>query len=82
MLIEADGMAAVASGYNVLAFEGPGQGLTVRLDQYLTFRYDWEVVVEQVAAYAQTLPSVNGTEFILWGESFGGYFFFIITLFC
>ena len=39
--------AALSRGYNVLAFDGPGQG-SVILDQGLRFRPDWDAVVTPV----------------------------------
>jgi hypothetical protein len=35
------GLAAMERGYNVLTFEGPGQGAVIR-EQGLYFRHDWE----------------------------------------
>ncbi|WP_226352232.1 alpha/beta hydrolase [Pseudonocardia sp. ICBG601] len=45
---------ALRRGYNVLAFDGPGQGATVRAG--LHFRPDWEAVVTPVVDVAVTLP--------------------------
>ncbi|GAA2008997.1 hypothetical protein J2S58_002088 [Nakamurella flavida] len=68
----ANAVAALARGYNVLAFDGPGQGSVV-LDQGLPFRPDWENVVGPVVDHALTLPEVDGDRLVLHGWSFGGY---------
>jgi len=43
--------AALRRGFNVLAFDGPGQGAALR-EQGLTFRHDWEAVVTPVLDFA------------------------------
>src|SRR5260370_16594275 len=43
--------AALRRGYNVLAFDGPGQGAVLR-EQKLVMRPDWEAGITPVAAYA------------------------------
>jgi pimeloyl-ACP methyl ester carboxylesterase len=63
---------AVERGYNVLAFDGPGQATTRRL-LGLVFRSDWEKVVSPVIDYAITLPDVDEHRMVLMGTSFGGY---------
>jgi pimeloyl-ACP methyl ester carboxylesterase len=63
---------ALRRGYNVLAFDGPGQGSTVR-EQGLHFRPDWEAVVTPVVDFALTLPEVNASRLVLIGTSLGGY---------
>ncbi|MFD9698350.1 alpha/beta hydrolase family protein [Lentzea sp. NPDC059081] len=64
--------AALRRGYNVIAFDGPGQGSTVR-GQNLHFRPDWEAVVTPAADLALTLPEVDGERLALMGMSLGGY---------
>jgi len=64
---------AVKRGYNVLLFEGPGQGGAIRV-QKLPFRPDWETVVTPVVDYALTRPEVDAKRIALMGISFGGYF--------
>jgi pimeloyl-ACP methyl ester carboxylesterase len=63
---------ALRRGYHVLAFDGPGQGTSVR-DQGLHFRPDWEAVVTPVVDFALTLPEVDGDRLALAGTSLGGY---------
>ncbi|WP_020658232.1 alpha/beta hydrolase family protein [Amycolatopsis benzoatilytica] len=63
---------ALRRGYHVLAFDGPGQGSTVR-DQGLHFRPDWEAVVTPVVDFALTLPEADVTRLALIGTSLGGY---------
>ncbi|GHF70250.1 pimeloyl-ACP methyl ester carboxylesterase [Amycolatopsis bartoniae] len=63
---------ALRRGYHVLAFDGPGQGSTVR-EQGLHFRPDWEAVVTPVVDFALTLPEVDPGRLALVGMSLGGY---------
>lgn len=73
--LEEDYFALVAGalrrGYNVLAFDGPGQGATVRAG--LHFRPDWEAVVTPVVDVAVSLPEVDTGKIALVGTSLGGY---------
>ncbi|MDT0541259.1 alpha/beta hydrolase family protein [Streptomyces lonegramiae] len=62
---------ALRRGYNVLAFDGPGQGSTVR-EQGLHFRPDWEAVVTPAVDFALTLPEVDPERLTLVGTSLGG----------
>lgn len=64
--------AALARGYNVLTFEGPGQGRAIRL-QHLPFRPDWEKVITPVVDYALSRPDVDKNKLCLYGLSLGGY---------
>jgi len=63
---------AVKRGYNVLLFEGPGQGGVIRV-QKLPFRPNWETVVTPVVNYAITRKEVDAKRIALMGISFGGY---------
>jgi len=63
---------AVKRGYNVLLFEGPGQGGVIRV-QKMPFRPNWETVVTPVVDYAITRKEVDAKRIALMGISFGGY---------
>ncbi|MGF6888362.1 pimeloyl-ACP methyl ester carboxylesterase [Nocardia sp. GAS34] len=63
---------ALRRGYHVLAFDGPGQGSTVR-EQGLHFRPDWEAVVTPVVDFALALPEADPARLVLVGTSMGGY---------
>lgn len=63
---------ALKRGYNVLIFEGPGQGGALR-EQGLYFRRDWEKVVTPVVDFALTRPEFAPTRLALLGISMGGY---------
>jgi len=63
---------ALKRGYNVLIFEGPGQGGALR-ERKLYFRPDWEKVVTAVVDYAETRPQVDMGKLALMGISMGGY---------
>ncbi|WP_028935136.1 alpha/beta hydrolase family protein [Pseudonocardia spinosispora] len=62
---------ALRRGYNVLTFDGPGQGRNVRAG--LHFRPDWEAAVTPAVDLAFTLPEVDTTKIVLIGTSLGGY---------
>ena len=63
--------AAVERGYNVLAFDGPGQfGPTHR--ERLPFRPDWEKVVTPVVDFVLKQPGVDPERIALMGVSMGG----------
>jgi alpha-beta hydrolase superfamily lysophospholipase len=66
----ADG--ALKRGYNVLIFDGPGQGGALVM-QKLPMRADWENVVTPVVDYLLTRPDVDSARIALYGGSFGGY---------
>ncbi len=68
----ANGAAALARGYNVLAFDGPGQGAAL-LQGGLVMRPDWEAVITPVFDYLETRPDVDPTRVALMGLSLGGY---------
>jgi len=64
--------AAVERGYNVLAFDGPGQFGPLHREG-LVFRPDWEKVVGPVVDFALKRPDVEPSKIALYGISFGGY---------
>ncbi|WP_300999058.1 alpha/beta fold hydrolase [Methanoculleus sp.] len=65
-------MEGIKRGYNVLTFEGPGQGEVIRL-QHIPFRPDWENVIGPVVDYAVSRPDIDEDRIALWGISLGGY---------
>ena len=65
-------MEGIERGYNVLTFEGPGQGGVIRM-QHIPFRADWENVITPVVDYAVSRPDVDKDRIALWGISLGGY---------
>ncbi|KAH7009532.1 Alpha/Beta hydrolase protein [Ilyonectria destructans] len=63
---------ALERGFNVLAFDGPGQGQALR-QQGLVFRPDWECVITPVMDYALDRPEIKPDKVVLFGWSMGGY---------
>jgi pimeloyl-ACP methyl ester carboxylesterase len=66
------GAAALRRGYNVLAFDGPGQGAAIR-QQKLVFRPDWEAVITPVINYALTREEIAPKKLVLFGYSLGAF---------
>ena len=66
------GRAALERGYNVLIFDGPGQGAML-WDHHTVFRYDYEAAVTPVVDYALTRPDVDPHRIAIQGISQGGY---------
>jgi pimeloyl-ACP methyl ester carboxylesterase len=64
--------AALDRGYNVLAYDGPGQGAVIR-EQGLVFRPDWEAVLTPVLDYCQSRSEVDSQAIALFGYSLGAY---------
>ncbi|PHH75446.1 hypothetical protein CDD82_4445 [Ophiocordyceps australis] len=64
--------AALELGFNVIAFDGPGQGEALR-EQRLFFRPDWEHVMTPVVDYALAQPWVSQDKLVIMGVSMGGY---------
>jgi alpha-beta hydrolase superfamily lysophospholipase len=67
-----NGAAALARGYNVFAFDGPGQGAAL-VQQGLVLRPDWEAVITPVVDYLETRPDVDPNRVAVIGLSLGGY---------
>jgi len=63
--------AAVERGYNVLAFDGPGQFGPLHREG-LVFRPDWEKVVTPVVDFALGQAGVDARKLVLYGASLGG----------
>jgi pimeloyl-ACP methyl ester carboxylesterase len=64
------GPAAVRRGYNVVCFDGPGQGRNL-IRGGLPMRSDWETVVRPVIDHVLTRPDVDPERVVLVGWSFG-----------
>jgi dienelactone hydrolase len=71
-MLHLSGLAALERGFHVITFEGPGQP-TVRREQGLGFRHDWEQVVTPVVDYCETVAEIDATRLGLIGVSMGGY---------
>ena len=65
-------VGALPRGYNLLLFDGPGQGQPL-IEQGLVFRPDWENVVTPVVDFTLTRSEVDPEKVALLGWSFGGY---------
>lgn len=63
---------AVERGFNVLTYEGPGQG-GVLYEQGLLFRPEMETVVTPVIDWLLARPDVDPSKIVFVGRSFGGY---------
>ncbi|MGW4568011.1 alpha/beta hydrolase family protein [Streptomyces sp. NPDC004561] len=66
------GAPAVARGYRVLLFDGPGQQ-SMLFDRGVTFRPDWENVITPVVDLLLSRPDVDPRRIVLAGISQGGY---------
>jgi alpha-beta hydrolase superfamily lysophospholipase len=67
-----NGAAALARGYNVLAFDGPGQGSAL-VQQQLPLRPDWDHVITPVVDYLIDRPDVDAQRIVLIGMSLGAH---------
>jgi hypothetical protein len=65
------GAAGVERGYNVLIFDGPGQGAAL-FRQRLHFRPDWENVLTPVVDFALGRPEIDPERSVVSGVSPGG----------
>jgi alpha-beta hydrolase superfamily lysophospholipase len=68
----ANGAAALARGYNVLMFDGPGQGAAL-VERGLVMRADWESVITPVLDYTLARPDVDSSRVALIGLSLGAH---------
>ena len=64
--------AALERGYNVLVFEGPGQGEAL-FNQRLHFRPDFESVCAPIIDWLVSRSEVESSAMVLIGRSFAGY---------
>ncbi|TXH42829.1 MAG: alpha/beta fold hydrolase [Actinobacteria bacterium] len=67
-----NGSAAIARGYNILTFDGPGQGSAL-IDDGLTLRPDWGAVITPVVDFLSTRPDVDPARIGLVGLSLGAH---------
>lgn len=67
------GVAALRRGYNVIAFEGPGQRGFLYDNPHHPYRPDYEAVIAPVIDWALAQPTVDADRFALYAISFGGY---------
>ncbi|MDO9398758.1 MAG: alpha/beta fold hydrolase, partial [Herbiconiux sp.] len=65
------GAAGVDRGYNVLMFEGPGQG-SLLFEQDIPFTPYWQDVVTPLVDFIVAQPGVDASRIALTGWSFGG----------
>lgn len=65
------GFAALDRGYNVLFFEGPGQGSQLFVDN-VPFRPDWQNVITPIVDWLGKRSDVATDKIALRGISFGG----------
>lgn len=68
------GRYALERGYNVIAFDGPGQVGLLRYHPDMAFRPDYEVPISAVIDYALSRDDVDPERLGLLGLSYGGYF--------
>lgn len=66
------GAAAISRGYNVLCFDGPGQGQLL-IKEGIYMRHDWEHVITPVIDFLEKREDVDTSKIILYGPSWGGY---------
>jgi len=64
--------AALRRGYNILLFDGPGQGRNLIRDA-LAMRPDWEHIVAPVLDHVLERPEVDAGAIVLAGWSWGGF---------
>jgi len=70
-LLSQGGFAALERGYNVLIFEGPGQGSQLFLHN-VVFRPDWQSVVTPIVDWLGKRSDVAKDQIAIRGISFGG----------
>ena len=70
-LLTQGGFAALERGYNVLIFEGPGQGSMLFLHN-MAFRPEWEQVITPVIDMLERRSDVRSDQIAVRGISFGG----------
>ncbi len=71
-MLHVSGLAAIARGFNVVTFDGPGQPSVIR-EQGLTFIDEWENVLAPVIDWCVAEPRIDASRLGLLGYSFGGW---------
>jgi hypothetical protein len=66
------GSQALERGWNVFAYDGPGQQ-SMLFERNIPFRYDWEKVLTPVIDTLLTRPEVDGSALLGYAISQGGY---------
>lgn len=66
------GPAALERGYQVVTYDGPGQGSEL-IEEGRVFRPDWETVLDAVLKWVKQQPRVDASRIAQIGVSFGGY---------
>jgi len=66
------GLGALRRGYNILAFDGPGQQ-SMLFDRLVPFRHDWEAVLTPVVDALLARADVDGSKLAAYGISQAGY---------
>ncbi|HEY5852815.1 MAG TPA: dipeptidyl aminopeptidase, partial [Aldersonia sp.] len=66
------GAGALARGYNVLMFDGPGQQ-SMLFERNVGFRPDWEAVLTPVVDFALARPDVDPDRLVAYGISQAGF---------
>jgi hypothetical protein len=66
------GSGAVARGYNVLTFDGPGQQ-SMLFERDVPFRPDWEHVITPIVDYLSERADVDHDRIAIYGISQAGY---------
>ncbi|SEN29433.1 Alpha/beta hydrolase family protein [Paenibacillus sophorae] len=70
----AGGAAALKRGFNVLIFDGPGQGEALRIQKTVA-RFDFEKPVSAALDYLEDHTEIDTNKFVaLLGMSLGGYY--------
>jgi hypothetical protein len=67
----AGGYAALQRGWNVLIFDGPGQG-GMLFEKNQTFIPEWEKVINPIVDWLRRRSDVDRNRIVLSGSSFGG----------
>ncbi len=70
-MLSQGGLGALERGYNVLIFEGPGQGSMLFLHN-IPFRPEWEQVVTPIVDALEQRSDVRSDQIAIRGISFGG----------